>query len=215
MAPARTHSPATAMTTTTVPPVEQARAAIDAVHMRDPDVRDGRPNELAYADAVEGWLLRLLPEADAGLRLAARAQHLERWALPRSSYPMDRAGYHRWRTEQYRRHGDMAHRLCRDAGMAEEDAQRIDDLVAKRRLRESDGQALEDAACLVFLEREMAGFAADHSDYAPERYIEILRKTMRKMSHAARAQALALSLPEPFAGLIRAAADGLRNGAET
>ena len=186
--------------------VQNARVAIDAAHAADPERTDGRPNELVYADAVESWLVRLVPEADAMLRLAARAQHLQRWTLPRSDYPMDRVGYHRWRTEQYRRQGALARRLCTEAGVAEADAQRIEALVAKKRLGEPDGQALEDAACLVFLSSELAGFAAEHADYTPDKYIDILRKTMRKMSPSGLRAALALELPEPFAGLVRAAA---------
>jgi tRNAThr (cytosine32-N3)-methyltransferase len=186
--------------------VQTARVAIDAAHAADPERTDGRPSELVYADAVESWLVRLVPEADAMLRLAARAQHLQRWTLPRSDYPMDRVGYHRWRTEQYRRQGALARRLCTEAGVAESDAQRVEALVAKKRLGEPDGQALEDAACLVFLSSELAGFAAEHPDYTPEKYIDILRKTMRKMSPSGLRAALALELPEPFAGLVRAAA---------
>jgi hypothetical protein len=186
--------------------LQTARTAIDAAHAADPEQVDGRPAELAYADAVEAWLVRLQPDADAILRLAARAQHLQRWTLPRSDYPMDRVGYHRWRTEQYRRQGALARRLCQDAGVPEADAQRVEALVAKKRLAEPDGQALEDAACLVFLTRELAGFAAEHTEYTPEKYIDILRKTMRKMSPSGLRFALALELPEPFAGLVRAAA---------
>lgn len=190
--------------------VPMARAAIDAVHCRDPEVHDGIPDELAYADAVEAWLLRLHPAADPVLRLAARAQHLERWSLPRTSYPADRAGYLRWRTEQYRRQGALAARLCREAGIAEADAQRIEALVAKSRLREADGQAIEDAACLVFLDRELAGFAAGHPEYDAARYVAILAKTLRKMSPAARDVASGLPLPEAFAALLRSAAATLR-----
>ncbi len=192
-------------------PASAARCAIDVVHAQDPEQREGRSAELVYADAVEAWVLRLSPVASSVLRLAARAQHLRRWALPRSDYPMDRAGYHRWRIEQYQRQGALANELCRAAGMSDADAQRVDDLVAKRRLRESDGQLVEDAACLVFLTSEIADFAAGHADYTAERYIDILRKTMRKMSPAGREAALALSLPEPFAGLVLAAAATLRN----
>ncbi len=183
-----------------------ARDAIDTAHAADPQQIDGRPAELIYADAVEGWLVRLVPEADPVLRLAARAQHLQRWSLPRSDYPMDRAGYHQWRTEQYRRQGALARRLCEEAGVTGPDAQRIEALVAKKRLAQPDGQALEDAACLVFLSSELAGFAAGHPDYTPEKYIGILRKTMRKMSPSGLQAAFALDLPEPFAGLVRAAA---------
>lgn len=183
-----------------------ARALIDQVHAADPQRRDGRPAELAYADAVEAWLLRLRPDADDVLRLAARAQHLERWSLPRDAYPRDRAGYHRWRTEQYRRQGSLAARLCRQAGLEEAAAQRIEALVAKRDLRSPDGQAVEDAACLAFLDGEIGGFVAGHPDYTEERLLTILRKTLAKMSPAARAAALALPLPEAVAALLRRAA---------
>lgn len=185
---------------------QAARDAIDSAHAADPERSAGRPAELLYADAVEGWLVRLQPEADPVLRLAARAQHLQRWSLPRSDYPMDRAGYHQWRTEQYRRQGALARRLCVESGVAEADAQRVEALVAKKRLAQPDGQVLEDAACLVFLNSELAGFAAEHADYTPEKYIDILRKTMRKMSPSGLQAAFALELPEPFAALVRAAA---------
>jgi tRNAThr (cytosine32-N3)-methyltransferase len=185
---------------------DAARRLIDRAHAADPAGR-----ETAYADGVEAWLLRLVPDADPVLRLAARCQHLERWTLPRDAYPMDKPGYHAWRTEQYRRMGARAKVLCLEAGLPQADAERIEAIVAKKRLKHPDGQAIEDAACLHFLNQEIAGFAATHSEYTPEKYIDILRKTMRKMSPAARDQALALPLPEPFAGLVRAAAEGLRN----
>jgi tRNAThr (cytosine32-N3)-methyltransferase len=188
-------------------PVARSRALIDAAHAADPDGR-----ELAYADAVERQVLALVPGASPVLRLAARAQHLERWTLPRSAYPMDRPGYHAWRTEQYRRMGARAKELCLLGGLPTADAERVELLVAKRLLKEPDGQAVEDAACIVFLESEIAGFAASHGDYTPEKYIDILRKTMRKMSQQGRERALALPLPEPIAGLVRAAAASLRNG---
>lgn len=184
----------------------RARAAIDQAHAADPEQRDGRPAELAYADAVEAWVRRLRPDASDILLLAARAQHLERWSLPRTSYPQDRAGYHAWRTEQYRRQGVRAHELCLAAGVSEAATARIEALVGKRLPTDPEGQTLEDAACLVFLESEVAGFAADHPDYTSGRYVGILARTLRKMSPPARAQALALPLAEPFAGLLHAAA---------
>jgi hypothetical protein len=66
-------------------------------------------------------------------------------------------------------------------------------------------QALEDAACLVFLENEIAAFATQHADYPREKFIDILRKTWRKMSPAAQTAALKLQLPPAIAGLVREA----------
>lgn len=161
--------------------------------------------------AVERWVVSLLPTASAVLCLAARAQHLERWTLPRSAYPMDKIGYHAWRTEQYRRQGARAKELCLQAGLPASDADHVERLVAKKALRDPDGQVLEDAACLVFLESEISVFAANHAGYTAEKYIDILRKTMRKMSPEGRRRALALALPEPIAALVRQAATMLQN----
>lgn len=190
--------------------VEAARAAIDAVHARDPEQTDGRPAELAYADAMEAWVQRLRPDADPVLRLAARAQHLERWAVPRAAYPEGRAGYLRWRSDHYRRQAELAARLCRESGMDEADAERVARLVAKRDLRHPDGQLIEDAACLVFLEREALPFARAHPEYDAAKLIAILAKTLRKMSPEARRAALALALPEPLPALLQQAAAALQ-----
>ena len=47
---------------------------------------------------------RLLEAPSDALRIAARAHHLRRWEVPRSSYPEGRAGYLRWRRDQKARH---------------------------------------------------------------------------------------------------------------
>jgi tRNAThr (cytosine32-N3)-methyltransferase len=66
-------------------------------------------------------------------------------------------------------------------------------------------QALEDAACLVFLENEIEDFAAQHADYPEAKFVDILRKTWKKMSPAAQAAALGLKLPPGIAALVAAA----------
>jgi len=67
--------------------------------------------------------------------------------------------------------------------------------VSKTGLKTNPGtQALEDAACLVFLENEIAGFAVQHAEYPREKFVEIIRKTWRKMSPNAQALAKTLTL---------------------
>lgn len=185
----------------------EAVRLIDDAHRADPEGR-----ELGYADAVERWVRRLAPAADAALLLASRCQHLERWTLPRSSYPMDKPGYLRWRTEQYRRQGARARALCLQGGVDAATAERVEALVGKRLAREADGAVLEDAACLVFLEDEIAAFAGKHADYTAEKYVDILRKTWRKMSPGGQSAARGLHLAEPFAGLLATAIAGLPAG---
>ena len=66
-------------------------------------------------------------------------------------------------------------------------------------------QLLEDAACLVFLENEIAGFAVQHADYPRDKFLRIIQKTWRKMSAAAREAALGLKLPPAFSELVKEA----------
>lgn len=186
---------------------EEARRAVDAAHSADPNrTPDGRPAELVYADRMEAWVARLNPAAPALLRLAARCQHLERWQVPRATFPEGRPGYLAWRRSLYTRQAGRARELLLSAGIEPSAAAEVATWVAKEGLRSNPGtQALEDAACLVFLENEIGAFAAAHADYPREKFIEILRKTWRKMSPAAHAAALGLELPPAIAELVRAA----------
>jgi hypothetical protein len=186
---------------------ERARQLIDAAHARDPRPGpDGRPAELGYADRMEHWVERLVPAAGELLRLAARCQHLERFTVPRANFPDGRAGYLTWRRSLYTRQAERARALLLEAGYAPAEAAEAAAWVAKDGLKTNPGtQALEDAACLVFLESEISAFAAQHGDYPREKFIEIIRKTWRKMSAPAQQFALGLDLPPGPAALVRAA----------
>ena len=88
---------------------EEARRAIDAAHAADPNrTPDGRPAELVYADRMEAWVVRLNSAAPTLLRLAARCQHLERWQVPRATFPEGRPGYLAWRRSLYTRQAERA-----------------------------------------------------------------------------------------------------------
>lgn len=185
----------------------QARQLIDDAHCGDPQrTPEGRPAELVYADRMEGWLERLVPDAPPLLRLAARCQHLERWSVPRSTYPLDKVGYHAWRRSLYVKQAERARGLLREAGFSETEADDVATWVAKSGLKTNPGtQAIEDAACLVFLENEIQTFAAQHADYSREKFIDIIRKTWRKMSPRAQELAQGLDLSPGIAGLIQEA----------
>ncbi len=188
----------------------RARAAVDAAHALDPKrAADGRAAELVYGERVEAWVVRLVPDAAPHLRLAARCQHLERWLTPRASYPLDKVGYHAWRRGLYVKQAERARELLIAAGVEAGEAAEVATWVSKTGLKTNPGtQALEDAACLVFLENEIADFAWAHADYTEEKFVDILRKTWRKMSPAAQAAALGLELPAPIAALVRKALAG-------
>jgi tRNAThr (cytosine32-N3)-methyltransferase len=193
-----------------MPTYSRARELIDAAHAADPTrAADGRAAELVYAERMEAWVVRLVPEAPELLRLAARCQHLERWLVPRASFPEGKAGYLTWRRSLYTKQAERARALLLAAGVPEAEAADVATWVSKTGLKTNSGtQALEDAACLVFLENEIGAFAAQHADYPREKFIEILRKTWKKMSPGAQQAALALNLPSAIGALVREAVGG-------
>jgi tRNAThr (cytosine32-N3)-methyltransferase len=184
-----------------------ARELIDAVHAADPHkTADGRAAELVYADRMEQWVAKLVPETPPLLRLAARCQHLERWSVPRASFPLDRTGYLKWRKSLYARQAERARALLQQAGIDEPGAADVATWVSKTGLKTNAGtQALEDAACLVFLENEIGAFAAQHAEYPRAKFVDIIRKTWRKMSPAAQQLAGGLVLPPGIAALVQEA----------
>jgi hypothetical protein len=188
-------------------PFARARELIDAAHSADPTkAADGRPAELVYADNMENWVSRLAPEASPILRLAARCQHLERWSVPRKSFPDGKAGYLSWRRSLYVKQADRARQLLGLAGVSDRDAADAATWVSKANLKTNPGtQALEDAAVLVFLESEIEAFAAQHAEYPRNKFVDILKKTWKKMSPRAQELARGLDLPEAISGLVREA----------
>jgi hypothetical protein len=163
---------------------ERALAAIDAVHAEDPEQEGSEPKELVYARRMSAWLGKLAPDASEPLRLAVRCQHLRRWAIARSDYPEGKIGYLRWRKEEALAHAALAGEILGRAGY--DDVKGVQSLIKKERIKhDPEAQLLEDTACLVFLEHELAAFAAKHPE---TKVVEILRKTWPKMSPLTQSQ---------------------------
>jgi len=158
------------------------------------------------------WLDRLAPGASEELRLAVRAQHVQRWKLAREDYPEGRTGYLQWRTAAKRMHADTAARVMAEAGYGGASRERVRRLLLKRgltkkvELREAETQTLEDVICVVFLERYLGDFAealaTGDTAADEEKLIRILRMTWRKMSEEGRRAALGLDLPPDVAELV-------------
>ena len=77
--------------------LEKVLALIDAANSEDPgrEEVDGEslPGAYLYGVRMSEALESLRPDASEALRIAVRAQHLERWRLPRKEVPDGRAGY--------------------------------------------------------------------------------------------------------------------------
>ena len=186
----------------------RAVALIDAVNALDPTpivVRAiERPKELGHAELATEWVWRLREgeggEPSEALLLAARAHHIERWLVPRASYPDGRTGYLQWRTGLHRFHADRAAEILRESGYDDEAIEAVQRVIRKERPRANrDSQALEDVLCLVFLETQLE---LDWERIDDDKMVEVLRKTWRKMSAAGRDAALALDLPEHASTIV-------------
>lgn len=182
----------------------RAFAAIDAANGADPArivVRgEERPKELAHAELVTEWVRRLEPEAGEALLLAARAHHLRRWTIPRGSYPEGRSGYLRWRKALHEQHAREVAEILAAVGYDDATIARVQDLVRKRRLGKDDEvQVLEDALCLVFAETQLQDLARR---VETEKMVDVIRKTLAKMSPRAIDLALTLDLPDDSRVLV-------------
>ena len=189
---------------------DKAVRLIDQAHALDPKKIevDGKeiPYELHYGRKMSKYLEQRCPDAPAPLRLAIRAQHFRRWEVPRDSYPMNKVGYHAWRTYLKKRQADMASQICLDCGFSEADAGRVAALIRKEDLKkDEETQILEDVACLVFLDDQFEEFEKQHDE---EKIIKILQKTWGKMSDRGHELALEISMSERARSLVEKALSG-------
>jgi len=172
-----------------------AIAAFDRENSEDPHTLlvagETRPRELVDAERLAVWVERLAPDASEALRLAARCQHIRRFQIARDSFPPGRVGYLQWRTQLGRFHADTATRILEGLGYERELIDAVRRINLKQNLHSNpDTQTMEDALCLTFLEFEFAEFCAK---YPPEKVVEVVQKTWKKMS--AKGHELALTLP--------------------
>ena len=172
----------------------EALRMFDEVHRGDPRKLTVQGEEvpwsLLYHLRLHHWVERLADPASESLLLAARCQHIRRWKIPRSDYPMDRSGYLRWRRTLLRFHAEQAREILERAGYEKETIRRVQELVQKLRLKlDPEVQLFEDAICLVFLENEFVDFLGKHEE---EKTIEVLQKTWKKMSSQGHRAALEL-----------------------
>jgi hypothetical protein len=196
-----------------LPRLEAALAAFDEANADDPNRVEAEglewPKELLYARQMNRWLERFAPDASEALQLAARCQHIRRWDIPRDSYPRDRVGYLKWRTDLKHMHARIAGEILEKAGYEADMIARVQSLLKKERLKsDPEAQTLEDVVCLVFLENWFAEFSRRHE---PCKVIDIVAKTWKKMSPAGHRAALALAegLPRDARALVeRALATG-------
>jgi hypothetical protein len=180
------------------PRLQCALDAIDKANLADPNQEqvgdEMLPKEYAYSLHMTRWLFELETEPSERLQIACRAQHIERWTMPRKDYPEGRKAYYQWRQACGRMHGKRAGEIMEDCGYPPEECERVETILTKRELRQDeDTQLLEDVACMVFLERYFADFYEEKADYDRDKWLRIVRRTWGKMSPRGHEAALRLA----------------------
>lgn len=179
-------------------------AAVDAANAEDPRVGDVGgdriPAELLYAQRMSARLALLYPNASETLKIAARAQHLRRWTMPRSEYPDGKAGYHAWRIACRRMHAETVGRFMADQGYDQSVIDQVGKLIRKEELKsDPDSQRLQNVVGVVFIEHYLDAFAGSHAD---DKLVGILKKTARKMDAEGIAAISALHLAPRLKALL-------------
>ncbi|WP_020526942.1 DUF4202 domain-containing protein [Flexithrix dorotheae] len=161
------------------------------------------PKELLYAKRMTQMLLAYEKAPSEALQLAARCQHIKRWTIPRSDYPMDRKGYLKWRTTLKIFHGEEAAKIMTQTGYDEETIKKVKLLLSKNKLKtDPESKKLEDVICLVFLQYYFPDFAKKNTD---EKLVEIVQKTWGKMTEKGHDLALQMEYPERELNVIKKA----------
>jgi hypothetical protein len=161
------------------------------------------PKELHDAFAMTRWVETLYPKASEAVHLAARCQHLCRWEVPRSSYPEGRVSYLKWRADLKERHAEQSAKVLQGRGYGSDMIDAVVAINLKRGLKSnSDVQQIEDALCLVFLEKQLEGYLGKWED---GKIIRILKKTWGKMSERAHEAALNLPMSDHARSLVERA----------
>jgi len=187
---------------------EKAFAQFDSYNSNDPNKEEyngkSHPKELLYATRMSERLDLFMTGSPDYLKLAARCQHIGRWEIPRNSYPMDKKGYLQWRNTLKFHHAKIAGDILTNCGYDKDTIDKVKFLLLKKELaKNADTQTLEDVICLVFIQYYLDEFASKHDD---EKVIDILRKTMKKMSPKAISSVATISLPDKIKNLIQKAA---------
>ena len=155
---------------------------------------DGRqePVELVYGRRITETMLRMVVEPSVHLRIAVRGQHIERWKIPRASYPEGRAGYHSWRRRQRDHQARRLGEIMAEAGYEPDAIARVGTLIRKENMKgDAEVQTLEDIICVTFLQYYLPDFS---TKVDTDKLAGILAKTWRRMSVHGHEHALRLDL---------------------
>lgn len=188
---------------------ENVFALFDAYNQQDPRKIEWEgisyPFEYFYSLQLYTWVMKLKPDAQEPLVLAARCQHIGRWHITRSQYPKGKAGYFNWRRTLAQFHAETAGSLLAEGGYDAVTIKLVQRILLKEQLiKNGDVQVMEDALCLVFLQFQYENFLATHEE---DMILKIMKTSWNKMSEQGREEALKLTYSEKGKALLEKALD--------
>ena len=195
--------------------LQRVLADIDAANADDPrrDVLNGKemPFEQVYSRRMLQRLEQMYPDAPDTLKIAAYGQHIRRFDIARSDFPEGRKGYNAWRKACRDHHARLLGEIMRRHGYSDEEIAEVQKLVRKEQLKKDRlSQALENVVDVVFVEHYLQPFIDKYSHYDEDKLIDIVAKTLLKMSPKGHAAALSLDLPAAHRALIEKAMERVR-----
>jgi len=186
-----------------------AISLFDKLNSKDPNReifdRKEQPKELLYAERISTMLKSYVLNPSETLQLAARCQHIQRWKIKRINFPMTKSGYHQWRRNLRDFHAKTANTVLREVGYEKDIIDRVCSLVKKEGLQsDNEVQTLEDVVVLVFLENYLEEFIHNHGNFDETKIMDILSKSMRKMTTKGRQSVLTMiKIPPLFLAVIK------------
>ena len=159
----------------------------DDLNSKDPNLEifngKKRPKELLYAERISEMLHKYVPNPSETLQLAARCQHIQRWKIKRDKFPLTKSGYYQWRKNLNKLHASTAYAILCKVGYEEDVINHVLHLVKKERLKsDNEAQTLEDVIVLVFIESYLEEFIRNHSNFDESKIMDIVCKSLHKMT---------------------------------
>lgn len=188
--------------------IEEAYEEFDLYNASDPSLADYNghmiPKSVIYGLRMSQCLEAYHPDASIEVKLAARSQHIGRWEIARSKYPMDKKGYHTWRTTLAEHHANIAGKILKELKYDPELIEKVKFLLQKKDLKNNpETQLLEDTIFLVFVRFYINEFAEKHDD---EKMVDIIYKTLKKVSAKAIEKAGEIKMSDRISKLVGIAA---------
>ena len=167
--------------------LNHAITLFDDLNSKDPNLEifngKKRPKELLYAERISVMLHKYAPNPSETLQLAARCQHIQRWKIKRDKFPITKSGYYQWRKNLKIFHANTANAILLKVGYEEDVINHVLHLVKKERLKsDKEAQTLEDVIVLVFIESYLEEFIHNHSNFDESKIMDIVFKSLHKMT---------------------------------